>query len=169
MERIVVMGVSAGAGKSTFARKLGKKLNLPVYHLDAYYWQPGWKEATPKEFRAVQENLVKKDKWIIEGNYTATADIRLSRADTLIYLEVPLAVCVYRVLKRWLTHIGKTRPDIGEGCPEKMEAAFLKFIVSTYFERKVKMRERMREFQQAKPGNTVIFLANQKQIDGFFK
>lgn len=169
MEKIVVMGVSAGVGKSTFAVKLGEKLTLPVYHLDAYYWKPGWVEAELEEFRAAQENIVKKEKWIVEGNYTATADIRLREADTMIYLELPLVVCVYRVLKRWLMNIGRTRPDVGEGCPEKMDVAFLKFIITTYSMRKVKMRERMQDFQNARPENTVIFLASQKQIDGFFK
>ncbi|WKA55203.1 topology modulation protein [Planococcus shixiaomingii] len=168
MKKIVIMGVSAGVGKSTFAVKLGKELSLPVYHLDAYYWKPGWVEAEPEEFRSVQESIVKTDKWIVEGNYTATADIRLSEADTMIYLELPLIVCVYRVLKRWLTNLGRTRADVGEDCPEKMDAAFLKFIFTTYSKRKVKMRERMRSFQNARPENTVIFLASQKQIDSFF-
>lgn len=169
MEKIIVMGVSAGAGKSTFAGKLGKKLSLPVYHLDAFFWEPGWIEADPEEFKAAQEKIVKTDKWIIEGNYTATADIRLKEADTLIYIEVPLLVCLYRVLKRWVTNIGRTRPDLGEGCPEKMDFAFLKFIITTYSARKVKMRERMQAFQNARPENTVIFLGNKKQIEGFFK
>ncbi len=169
MEKIIVMGVSAGAGKSTFAAKLGEKLSLPVYHLDSYYWKPGWIEAELEEFKAAQKNIVKTEKWIIDGNYTATADIRLAEADTLIYLELPLSVCLYRVLKRWLANIGRTRPDLGEGCPEKMDLAFLKFIITTYSARKVKMRERMRAFQNARPRNTVIFLSSKKQIEGFFK
>lgn len=169
MEKIIVMGVSAGVGKSTFAAKLGKKLSLPVYHLDAYYWKPGWIEAEPEKFREAQERIVKTDKWIIDGNYTATADVRLAEADTMIYLELPLGTCLYRVLKRWLANIGRTRPDLGEGCPEKMDWPFLKFIITTYSARKVKMRERMRMFQNARPGNTVILLSSKKQIEGFLK
>ncbi|PSL40466.1 adenylate kinase family enzyme [Planomicrobium soli] len=169
MEKIVVMGVSAGVGKSTFAAKLGKKLSLPVYHLDSYYWKPGWVEAAPEEFKVNQETIVQTDKWIIDGNYTATAGVRLKEADTLIYLELPLPVCLYRVLKRWLINIGRTRPDLAEGCPEKMDWAFLKFIVTTYSARKVKMRERMKAFQNVRPGNTVIFLTSKKQIADFLK
>ena len=169
MKKIIVAGVSAGVGKSTFAVKLGEGLNLPVHHLDAYHWKPGWIEAEKEEFRSVQHNIVKGDHWIIEGNYSSTFDIRMAQADTFIYLELPLRVCVYRVLKRWLSNIGKTRPDMGAGCPEKMEWEFLKFIVTTYAARKVKMRSRMRNFLEARDGNKVILLSGKKEIAGFLK
>lgn len=169
MKKIMVVGVSAGVGKSTFAAKLGEILDLPVHHLDSYHWKPGWQEAGKEEFRSVQQNIVKRDSWIIEGNYSSTFDIRMERADTFIYLELPLRVCLYRVLKRWLANIGKTRPDMGEGCPEKMEWEFLKFIVTTYAERKVKMRSRMRSFLEAHDGNKVILLSGKKEIAGFLE
>lgn len=169
MRKIIVAGVSAGVGKSTFAARLGEKLDLPVHHLDAYHWKPGWKEAGKEEFKAAQHNIVKGGDWIIEGNYSSTFDIRMAQADTFIYLELPLAVCLYRVLKRWLSNIGKTRPDMGEGCPEKMEWEFLKFIVTTYAARKVKMRSRMRHFLEARDGNKAILLAGKKEIAGFLK
>ncbi|MDN7246664.1 topology modulation protein [Planococcus shenhongbingii] len=169
MKKIMVTGVSAGAGKSTFAAELGEKLGLPVHHLDSIYWKPGWIEAEPAEFRAAQEKVTAGESWIIEGNYSDSFDIRFAKADTFIYLELPLRVCLYRVLKRWLTNIGNTRPDMAEGCPEKMDLEFLKFIVTTYAARKVKMRERMRKFQEVRPENQIIFLGNKKQINGFLK
>ncbi|MGI2328765.1 topology modulation protein [Planococcus sp. YIM B11945] len=169
MEKVMVIGVSAGVGKSTFAKILGKELGLPVFHLDSYHWKPGWVEAKPKEFENAQRAIVKKDKWIIEGNYSETFHLRMAEADTIIYLELPLSVCLYRVLKRWLANRGKTRPDMGAGCPEKMDLDFLKFIVFTYSSRKVKMKRRLQEFRQQKTGNVAIALLNQKQIDGFMK
>ncbi|MDN3449016.1 topology modulation protein [Planococcus sp. APC 3906] len=169
MRKIMVVGVSAGVGKSTFAAKLGEILDLPVHHLDSYHWKPGWQEAEKEEFESVQYNIVKRDRWIIEGNYSSTFDIRMAQADTFIYLELPLRVCLYRVLKRWLSNIGKTRPDMGEGCPEKMEWEFLKFIVTTYAARKVKMRSRMRSFLEARDGNKVILLSGKKEIAGFLE
>ncbi|HSP23304.1 MAG TPA: topology modulation protein [Planococcus sp. (in: firmicutes)] len=169
MRRIIVAGVSAGVGKSTFAAKLREILELPVHHLDAYHWKRGWKEADKEEFKAAQRNIVKGEEWIIEGNYSSTFDIRMAQADTFIYLELPLVICLYRVLKRWLTNIGKTRPDMGEGCPEKMEWEFIKFIVTTYAARKVKMRSRMRHFLESRDGNKVILLSGKKEIAGFLK
>ena len=96
-------------------------------------------------------------------------EIRLAEADTFIYLELPLRVCIYRVLKRWIQNYGKTRPDMAAGCPEKMDKQFLKFIVTTYAARKQAMRQRARDFQASGPGRQSIVLQTQKQIDGFLK
>lgn len=169
MKKIMVVGVSAGAGKSTFAAALGEKLEVPVHHLDSYYWKAGWIGSGLAEFRAAQEEIVKGGAWIIEGNYSNSFDIRVAKADTFIYLELPLRICLYRVLKRWVTHIGQNRPDMAEGCTEKMDMAFLKFIITTYADRKNKMHRRMQEFLEADPANQVIYLANKKQIEGFLK
>lgn len=166
MNRIMVIGVSAGAGKSTFARRLGELTGIEFTHLDRLYWKPGWVEASAEEFSEAQQQVVLNDTWIIEGNYTGTIDIREPHADTIIYLELPLHVCLYRVLKRRVQYHGKTRDDVGEGCKEKIDWAFLKFIVTTYGPRKKKMVERMRRYEDE--GKTVHYLKNRKQIQGFF-
>ncbi|KMM38017.1 topology modulation protein [Guptibacillus hwajinpoensis] len=168
MKRILVMGISAGAGKSTFARKLGDLLHINVHHLDTLFWKPGWKESSIEEFRSSLEEIVTTPTWIIEGNYSNTYDIRATHADTIIYLEVPRLVCLYRVLKRWLTHLGQTRPDMAEGCKEKMELSFLKFIWTTYYPRKEKMYKRFEQFQETGQNKTVIKLKNKAQIHDFF-
>ena len=169
MERVIVLGVSAGVGKSSFARKLSEKMAIPVHHLDTYFWKPGWIESSEEEFREKQQQLVKEDRWIIEGNYTSTYEIRRQRADTLIYLELPLRICLYRVFKRRIINQGKTRPDMASGCPEKLDKDFLKFIISTYHARKLKMRKRMAHFIEECPQNKVIFLRSQKEVDEFLK
>lgn len=165
----MVIGVSAGVGKSTFARKLGEILNITVFHLDAYYWKPGWVEASIVEFQAAQEKIVKKEEWIVEGNYTSTFAVRASFADTIIYLELPLYVCLYRVFKRWLMNIGKTRPDMGEGCKEKLDKDFLKFIITTYYPRKKTMMKRLQELQSQGSKKNIIILKNKKEIQQFLQ
>ncbi|MFC7392733.1 topology modulation protein [Scopulibacillus cellulosilyticus] len=165
MKRIMVIGVSAGTGKSTFARELGEALNIDVYHLDALYWKPGWIEAPLEEFEAAQREIVNRAQWIIEGNYTNTFDIRINHADTIIYLELPLYVCLYRVFKRWLMNIGKTRPDMGKGCKEKIDWQFLKFICTTYYPRKKKMAERLQEFQRIGTKKAAIALTSKQEIN----
>ena len=169
MERIMVVGISAGVGKSTFARRLGDILGIEVTHLDALFWKPGWVEATLEEFAAPQRKIVKKPQWIIEGNYSNTFELRLQHADTIIYLELPLYVCLYRVLKRWLTNLGKTRPDMGKGCKEQMEWGFLKFIITTYHARKSKMEDRMSRFQSLGPEKKVYKLKNKREISAFLE
>ena len=165
MNKVMVIGVSAGAGKSTFARRLGELTGIEVTHLDRLYWKPNWVEAPPEEFLAAQQQIVQQERWIMEGNYARTVHIREPHADTVIYLELPLRVCLYRVLKRRVQFHGKTRQDIGEGCKEKMDKAFLKFIVTTYSARKKTMMERMRRY--AEEGKTVHYLKTRRQIQGF--
>ncbi|RIW30929.1 topology modulation protein [Bacillus salacetis] len=167
MKRIMVVGISAGVGKSTFARKLGEILGIEVTHLDSLFWKPGWVEASLEEFSAPQKEIVKKPDWIIEGNYSSTFELRFVHADTIVYLELPLYVCLYRVLKRWLTNLGKNRPDMGDGCTEKMEWAFLKFIITTYHSRKSKMEDRMERFQSLGPEKKVFKLKSKSEIADF--
>lgn len=169
MKRIMVTGVSAGAGKSTFARKLGRALGLPVYHLDAMYWTPGWIEASFDAFVTAQAEVVSRDAWIIEGNYAKTYDLRSASADMVIYLELPLSVCLYRVVKRWLTHLGKTRPDMAPGCKEKLDYTFIRFIVTTYRTRKVAMEDRLQRLQSARPEVSVVRLTSKADIDTYLE
>ena len=165
MNKIMVIGVGSGVGKSTFASRLGELTGIEVTHLDQLFWRPGWVEAPLKEFSEAQQQVVENENWIIEGNYTGTIAIREAYADTIIYLELPLLVCLYRVLKRRVQYHGKTRDDIGEGCEEKIDWAFLKFILTTYRPRKKKMKKRMQLY--ANEGKTVHYLKTRKQIEVF--
>ena len=72
--------------------------------------------------------MVSKSEWILDGNFGGSLEIRLNNADTIIFLDFNRFVCIYGVIKRWLTNFGKTRPDMPEGCPEKIDFEFLKWI-----------------------------------------
>ncbi|MCF8887656.1 topology modulation protein [Priestia megaterium] len=168
MKRVLVMGVSPGVGKSTFAKKLGEKLDLEVYHLDSLYWQPGWTERDNDSFRELQEHIVKKDSWIIDGNYSNSYDLRVKRADTVIYLELPLIVCMYRVIKRRIVYARKTREDMAKGCPEKVDWSFFTFILTTYRERKKKMRNRFKKLKNDEDYK-VFMLMNRKDIENYIQ
>ncbi|MFT4416451.1 topology modulation protein [Fredinandcohnia humi] len=163
MKRIMVIGVSPGVGKSIFAQRLGDALGIDVYHLDSFFWKPGWVEATLEEFTAAQENIIEKESWIIDGNYSNTFDLRVQHADTIIYLELPRYVCLFRVLKRWLMHLGKKRPDLG--CTEKLDWEFIKFIWTTYKPRIHKMQQRLEKLSQEK---NIIVLKGTKEINHYF-
>ena len=167
MKQIMVIGISAGVGKSTFARELGEVLCINVYHLDALYWKPNWVEATSEEFSSAQQEIVNQSQWIIEGNYSDTFEIRAKQADTIIYLELPLLVCLYRVIKRWFMYIGKTRPDMGEGCKERLNWEFIKFILTTYNPRKRKMAERFENFRRLGSSKKIITLKSKQEVHTF--
>ncbi|MBX3490482.1 topology modulation protein [Parvibaculum sp.] len=127
MKRILVIGCSGG-GKSTLARKLGEKLGLPVVHLDVLFWKPGWVESSYDEFRPKVAAAVAEDRWIVDGNFSRTFDLRLPRADTVVWVDQPRRVCLWRAFRRTLTLFGETRADLAPGCPEKFDPAFYLFI-----------------------------------------
>jgi adenylate kinase family enzyme len=128
MQRIVIVG-SAGSGKSTLARRLGETLALPVVHLDALYWRPGWVESDLASFRARVADAVAGDRWVCDGGYSRTYDLRFPFADTVIWLERPRWLCLWRVIRRSVSQLGRTRVDMAPGCPERLpELKFLLFI-----------------------------------------
>jgi adenylate kinase family enzyme len=127
MKRIMVIG-SGGAGKSTFSNRLGEILGIEVIHLDQEYWRAGWVEPPKDVWRRKVEELVGGGEWIIDGNYSGTLDVRLAACDTIIFLDLPRTVCLWRVLKRVAASYGETRPDMAEGCKEQFDLKFLLWI-----------------------------------------
>lgn len=127
MKRVLILGCG-GAGKSTLARKLGRLTALPVVHLDAHYWNPGWIATEPERWRERVKELSAGQEWIMDGNFAGTFDIRIPRADTIIFLDLPRRVCLRRVLVRLACNLGRTRADMAPGCKERIEWEFLQWI-----------------------------------------
>ncbi|MBS7697761.1 MULTISPECIES: AAA family ATPase [unclassified Chelatococcus] len=124
--RIAILG-SAGSGKSTLARQIGERLGLPVIHLDVLFWEPGWTQPDDTAFRARVAAALAGDAWISEGNYSRqTFDLRVPRADQVIWMETPRLLCLWRVLVRGLR--GGRRPDLPAGCEEKMNREYVEFL-----------------------------------------
>ena len=124
---IAIFGESC-SGKSTLARALGAKLGLPVIHLDQLWWKEGWVESDRQTFDDRLAALVEENRWIIDGNYNRTMPERLQYCDTVIYLDFSRWLCLWGFFHRLLTRKGTARPDLPEGCPEKLEWDFLKYI-----------------------------------------
>ncbi len=124
MKRILIIG-SGGAGKSTLARRMSEISGIPLIHLDRHYWRAGWEQTPKAEWMEMVAELIAADEWIIDGNFDGSLDLRLSRADTVIFLDMPRYLCFYRVIKRRLTFRGTNRPDMAEGCHEKLDLEFL--------------------------------------------
>lgn len=127
MKRVLVIG-SGGAGKSTFARRLGELLNIQVKHLDKFYWRAGWREPAKEDWLKTVTELASDESWIMDGNYSGTLDFRIQQCDTIIFLDMSRLLCLWRVAKRRLLYRKGSRPDIAEGCPEQLNWEFVQWI-----------------------------------------
>lgn len=107
MKRAIVVGCP-GAGKSTFARNLREKTGLPLYYLDMLWHRPDGTNVSREEFDEGLAEILKKDRWIIDGNYQRTLEPRLRACDTVFLLDYPLEVCLAGAAER----IGKPREDM---------------------------------------------------------
>ncbi len=126
--RIVVIG-SSGAGKSTFARRLGAVTGIPVTHIDQLFWERGWVPAPKAVYLARLAAVVAQDRWIIEGVSPSTLDLRFPRTDQVVWLERGRLACLWRVARRVASTYGQVRPDMAPGCPEGLpDVAFLAYI-----------------------------------------
>lgn len=163
MKKILVIG-PGGAGKSTFSRRLSRILNIEVIHLDALYWNPGWVETPKPVWRNMVEELINQDSWIIDGNYSGTLDIRVEACDTVIFLDIARLTCIRRVLKRAMLYRNGGRPDMAEGCRERLTLEFIRWIWNYPKRTRPKVLELLKASSQSKH---VIRLRKQADIDDF--
>lgn len=125
MQRVMIIGCP-GAGKSTFARWLRDKTGLPLYYLDMLWHKPNKTTVTREEFDLALDGIIKKEQWIIDGNYGRTLEKRLKECDTVFLLDLPVEVCLSGAMLR----VGKMREDmpwIEEQLDEEFREWILKF------------------------------------------
>lgn len=127
MEKILIIGGN-GSGKTTFAKELSRKLNIPVIHLDKLYWKDNWQHASPDEFDEKLMAELVKDTWIIDGNMKRTLPLRLKHCDTVFVFDFLRVMCMLGAIKRTFQNYGKSRNDMGGYCPEKISLSFYKSI-----------------------------------------
>lgn len=122
-QRIMVIG-SPGAGKSTFSRRLRDITKLPLYPLDMIWHKPDKTNISKEEFDVRLAEIVTKDRWIIDGNYQRTLEVRLKRCDTVFLLDYPLETC----LEGAKTRIGTVREDL-PWVETELDEEFRQFII----------------------------------------
>lgn len=128
MKRILVMG-SSGVGKSTFATRLGRRLDLPVLHLDAIWYGPDWTPGDPDAFAQAIEAASAGERWIIEGNFIDhAAGPRLRRAEAIVLLDQPMGLRLWRA--GWRGFAGRPRPDLPAGCRDGLDPAMFADILA---------------------------------------
>ncbi|MBB4954676.1 adenylate kinase family enzyme [Agrobacterium vitis] len=159
-QRICVVGCS-GSGKSTLSQTLCRLLDLTYISMDRdVFWLPGWKLRPRSEAVDRMKTFVAAERWIIDGNSPGTLPARLARADLVIWMRPPRFVSMYGVLSRWLKHRGTVRPDMAEGCPEKIDWEFLNYIWN--FEAK-EVPQFQEQFENARDDLAVIVVTSRRQ------
>ena len=155
---------SGGAGKTTLAKRLEVRLNIELIHLDSIYWKPGWVETPKAEWLKIVEELVKREAWIMDGNYSGTLDLRIRACDTVVFLDMPRLVCLWRVAKRLLLNWNRNRPDMADECRERLNLDFMLWICGYRKRTRPKVLSMLRENSQSK---TIVLLRSQKEIEEF--
>lgn len=123
MKRVVIVGTS-GSGKSTLGGQLATVMDVPFIDLDALHWKPGWQEAPRDVFREQVYRALTPDDWVVGGNYGKARDVIWTRADTLVWLDYPLPLCLWRLLKRTIRRIISQEDLWGTGNRETWRAQF---------------------------------------------
>lgn len=154
----------AGSGKTTLAVNLSKLLGLPLYHLDQYYWSAGWVRPVKEEFTKKHLELCKKESWIIEGVSKETMKTRMEYADAIIFIDMPRYICLYNVLVRSMKYYGQVRFASAEGCPERFDLEFLKWIWDFEKNYNPKIYNLIHEFKNVK---LVYIFKSYKDVNDF--
>jgi len=127
-DRILVMGCSGG-GKSTLSQKICARLDLPYVSMDReFFWLPGWVKRDKAEERALIAAKVAGECWLIDGTAPSSFDLRLPRTELVLWVRMPRWLCMWGALSRAVRWLGRSRPDMATGCPERIDWEFLRYI-----------------------------------------
>lgn len=164
--KIAIIGYS-GAGKSTLAHKLGAFYHCEVLHLDSVHFASDWAERTDDEMITDVRRFLEKENWIIDGNYSSILyQQRMDEADQIVIMKFNRFYCLWRAYKRYQTYRGRVRPDMADGCYEKFDWEFIRWIL--WEGRSGKARKRYQTVAADYAHKTIV-LKNQTQLDRFLK
>lgn len=154
MQRVMIVG-GPGSGKSTLARLLGDRTGLPVFHMDHIHWKSGWVERPADEKTRMAEEVHRRESWIFEGGHSRTYAARVARADTMIWLDIPVGLRLWRVIRRMLVTYGQSRPDLPDGCPERFSRETFEFVAFIWRTRRT-ARAKLKAIADNPPPNLTV-------------
>jgi adenylate kinase family enzyme len=167
MQRVLVMG-SSGSGKSTFARQLAEMTGIPFVSLDALYWKPGWVASDNAEFGQRVAEVARQPQWVMDGNFTSSGagELRRQASDTVIWFDLPRRTCMLGLMKRIAASYGKVRPEMAEGCPEKIDFEFFRYVWTYRNRQRPKL---LHYFQELRADQSLVCFTDRRQADSYLK
>lgn len=128
--------------------------------MDQLNWRPGWVESNKDELRERLAPITAGEHWLIDGTYGGTLDTRLGRADTVVYLDYPVRLCAWRLLRRIATYRGRSGPDMTEDCPERFDLDFFFYVLRWNSGPGPRLETRLREYD-----GKLVRLANPRALE----
>jgi adenylate kinase family enzyme len=151
----LIYGVT-GAGKTTLAEQIGKRLGLPWYSVDDLTWEPGWIQVPNEVQRARVALICSKDEWVLDTAYSAWLDIPRAAADLVVCLDFPRWVSLGRLIKRTAVRV-VVRTSVCNGNRESIKDVCSKdSIVLWHFKSFRRKRQRMRQWHADGQGVGVL-------------
>ena len=166
MKRVAVISTASGNGKTTVARALAARLDVPYYELDALHHGPNWAEPPLEEFRARVEPIVESEAWVIDGAYRGKlGDLVLEGADLVVWLDLPLKVWLSRLVRRTIRRVAR-REELWAGNRERLRDA-LHPHNSVVFYALRKYRQTRRRYATELVRFPLVRLCSQREVDDF--
>lgn len=158
MIKIIIIG-SPGSGKSTFARKLRDITDIPLYYLDMIWHKPDRTNISQEEFDTQLNDILQKDRWIIDGNYQRTLESRLEKCDTVFFMDFPIDVCLSGAESR----IGKKREDL-PWIEHEFDEEFRQWIIDFPENRLTQIYQKIEKYRHNKD---IIIFKSRKEADEY--
>lgn len=162
-KRIILVG-SGGSGKSWLAKRLANITGYKMIHLDCEFWQPNWTKTPKEEWIEKQNGFIKEEKWIIDGNYNSSMELRFAAADLVIFLDINRFICMWSALKRH----GKKRSDLPGYLEEKMNLEFIDFLKWIWSFKKAG-KKRILDLHEKYPEKEFLVLKSRRSVGKFLK
>lgn len=163
INRVVIIG-GPGTGKTTLAKKLAKKYELPVYHIDGIHILPDWKKRNRIQRDKMILERIKEEQWIFDGTYETTLEARVKRADLIIFLDYSTMAKLKGIFQRYIKNKGKEKEEI-PGCQEKID---FYFIQKTIKDNKNK-REKIYEILEKHLEKEILVFRNRKELNQWYR
>jgi adenylate kinase family enzyme len=167
VQRVVVTG-PAGAGKTELALALGRRLELPVVHLDTLFWKPGWIPTPPDEWKDVQRRELAADAWVVDSQFDDMLPEWLERADTVVFVDASPLRCLWRVSRRRLSPEPSAGTPAGTK-PAPFHRALGKFARNQWrYQRRVR-RRLLDTLAEERDRKRIVVVRRRDEVDAFLR